>query len=97
MAAKTDFIQIGASATDANNFVLQTDAAGGFKLARGVLTGGVPVTTQDILAVSSAGDISTSRAIEVTDATQGVILKSPNGTRWRVTASNAGALVLTSL
>lgn len=34
---------------------------------------------------------------EITDPTKGIILSSPNGTRWRVTVSNAGALVVTSL
>lgn len=41
--------------------------------------------------VNSNGDI------EITDSTKGVILKSPNSTRWRVTIDNTGALVTTSL
>jgi hypothetical protein len=32
------------------------------------------------------------RDIEITDATKGVVLKSPDGKRWRVTVNNAGAL-----
>lgn len=35
--------------------------------------------------------------VEVTDSTKGLILKSPNGTRWRVTINNAGALSTASL
>ena len=35
--------------------------------------------------------------IEVTDSTKGVILTSPDSNRWRVTVSNAGALVVTLL
>jgi len=34
---------------------------------------------------------------EVTDDTKGVIMKSPNGTRWRVTIDNNGSLLRTTL
>jgi len=30
--------------------------------------------------------------VEVTDSTKGIILKSPDGTRWRITVDNAGAI-----
>jgi hypothetical protein len=55
MTIKTDNLQIGVSATPGNNFVLQADGAGGFKLSRGVVVGGVPVTSQDILTADSNG------------------------------------------
>lgn len=35
--------------------------------------------------------------IEITDPTKGVILRSPNNTRWRITVDNTGALITTSL
>lgn len=35
--------------------------------------------------------------IEITDTTKGYILKSPNGTRWRVTINDSGDLITTSL
>lgn len=35
--------------------------------------------------------------IELMDPSKGVILRSPNGTRWRVTVDNSGTLVRTSL
>jgi hypothetical protein len=35
--------------------------------------------------------------IEITEIGRGVILRSPNGTRWRVTVDNSGTLVRTSL
>ena len=35
--------------------------------------------------------------IEVVDSASGIILKSPDGTRWRVTISNAGGLSATSI
>lgn len=59
MALKNDFYQVGLSATPGNNFVLQTDAAGGFKLSRGILVGGVPVTTQDVLSIDANGKLTT--------------------------------------
>lgn len=45
------------------------------------------------LTAASAGN----KDIEITDSSKGLILKSPNGTRYRVTVSNAGALVVTSV
>lgn len=52
--------------------------------------------------LSESGLVGTSGStfatdVEVTDATKGIILKSPNGTRWRVTVGNDGALSTTSL
>jgi len=41
--------------------------------------------------VSAAGDV------EITDSTKGLILKAPNGTRYRVTVDNAGSLTTTAL
>lgn len=35
--------------------------------------------------------------IEITDSIHGVILKSPNGTKYRVQVDNAGALTVTAL
>jgi hypothetical protein len=35
--------------------------------------------------------------VEVTDLTKGVVIKSPNGNRWRLTVSNAGAVSATAL
>lgn len=43
------------------------------------------------------GDIRASSDVEVTDATKGIILKSPNGTRWRVTVGDGGVLSTNSL
>lgn len=55
MGAKTDSYQLGLSANPANNFTLVTDAAGGFKIARG----NPGATTQDILVVDANGRIQT--------------------------------------
>ena len=35
--------------------------------------------------------------IEITDSTKGLILESPDATRWRITIGNDGALIATSL
>ena len=35
--------------------------------------------------------------IEITDFTKGIILRSPDGSRWRITVNNAGLLVQTEL
>lgn len=35
--------------------------------------------------------------IEITDTTKGVILKSPDGTRYRITVANGGTLVVTAV
>lgn len=40
---------------------------------------------------------TTNTDIEVTPSSSGVILKSPNTVRWRITVDNAGNLVKTSL
>lgn len=45
----------------------------------------------------SANTITTPASIEITDTAKGVILKSPDGTRWRVTIDNTGALTTASI
>jgi hypothetical protein len=47
--------------------------------------------------LSLAGNLTASGDIEVTDSTKGIILKSPNGTRYRVTISDLGILSAASL
>jgi hypothetical protein len=39
----------------------------------------------------------TSADIEVTDSGKGIILKSANGTRWRITVDNQGIPTITAL
>jgi len=43
------------------------------------------------------GQHNHSRDVEITDNTYGIILKSPDSTRWRITISNSGELIATSL
>lgn len=46
---------------------------------------------RDVLLVFSS-IYRTSEDIEIIDSSKGVILRSPNGTRWRVTVDDAGTL-----
>lgn len=39
----------------------------------------------------------TPNDVEITDATKGVILKSANGTRYRITVDNDGSLITTEV
>jgi len=42
--------------------------------------------------VGGLGDVVTVNDIEITDTIKGLILKSPNGTRYRLQVDNAGNL-----
>jgi hypothetical protein len=53
--------------------------------------GSLALTNLSAFSVNLSGDI------EVTDPTKGVILKSPNGTRFRITVTNSGALSTTQV
>lgn len=59
-----------------------------------VVTGGVG---QWVERAAGLPIVTTGYDIEITDATRGLILRSPDGTRWRVTIDNAGTLTRTSL
>ncbi|WP_432245000.1 hypothetical protein ACRB8A_14985 [Arthrobacter sp. G.S.26] len=43
------------------------------------------------------GGVLTTGRVEVTDAAGGIVLKSPNGTRYRITVANGGALTATKI
>jgi hypothetical protein len=45
-------------------------------------------------AVTAVGNTTTDD-IEITDSTKGIILRSPDNTRWRVTVDNSGSLITT--
>jgi hypothetical protein len=55
---------------------------------------GVGTTT---FAVTGSGLVTTPVDIEVTATASGIILKSADGTRWRIGITNAGQLTATSL
>ncbi len=45
-------------------------------------------------AINASGGVLSPQDVEVTDAAKGMILKSPNGTRYRLTVSDAGSVVV---
>lgn len=47
--------------------------------------------------IGNKADKVGSSDVEITDATKGVILKSPNGSRWRLSVDNDGSLRTTSI
>jgi hypothetical protein len=47
--------------------------------------------------IKTSGTVTAASDVEVTSNSNGLILKSPNGTRFRITISNAGVLTATSL
>lgn len=60
--------------------------------------GGKDVVVADDARLSDARVPAPSASdLEVTDATKGVILKSANGTRWRITIGDDGSLTRTPL
>ena len=48
-------------------------------------------------AIGNKADKIGTNDIEITDATKGVILKSANGTRYRITVDNDGSLITTAI
>ena len=55
-------------------------------------------TVRTLTAPNASGVIaltSQSADMEITDSTKGIILKSPNNTRWRITIDNDGVLTTT--
>lgn len=60
-------------------------------------TAGQVLVSKGADAPPDFGPFVTSDDIEITNPLKGLILKSPNGTRWRVTIDNAGNLVRTAI
>lgn len=48
-------------------------------------------------AIAQAANSVGTKDIEITNSSNGIILKSPGGTRYRVTVSNTGVLVVTAV
>jgi hypothetical protein len=48
-------------------------------------------------ALSVVGNASVTEDLEITDFNKGVILRSPNNTRWKITINNSGHLITTAL
>jgi hypothetical protein len=48
-------------------------------------------------SVEIAGITTTNSDVEITDSTKGIILRSPNNNRWRITVTNSGTLSVAAL
>jgi hypothetical protein len=48
-------------------------------------------------ALSVVGNASVTEDLEITDFNKGVILRSPDNNRWRITVNNSGQLITTAL
>lgn len=64
--------------------------------SRGLTSDATPVTAMSEITLSPNG-ITANNDIEITDNTKGIILKSPNGTRYRVTVADNGTLITTAI
>lgn len=81
------------------DFVETTPASGTFTFNTAPATGSL-ITVEYQKVVTNANTLAYAvgaEDIEITDSTKGIILTSPDSTRWRITVSNAGALTATSL
>jgi hypothetical protein len=57
----------------------------------------VRLADDSAFAPLACGLVTADNDLEITDSTKGIIMKSPNNTRWRVTIDNAGSLIRTAL
>jgi hypothetical protein len=74
-----------------------TDA---IKLNEALLDSDVTIYSSTGAAVSvdgATGDVLFGGDIEVANSSDGLILESPDTTRWRITVDNSGSLVTTSI
>lgn len=82
---------VGTSNTETAAFFVGTNSKVGINTE-------VPTNTLTVSGdVGIFGPLTISSDIEITDFTKGIILRSPNNSRWRVTVTNSGALSSTAL
>lgn len=91
-AGNTDAVAIGRAANAAGNdgVALGAGASTSTWLRSVALGADTTVSANDQVMVGG-------RDVEITDAAKGVVLRSPDGTRWRITVDNSGNLSTTSL
>ena len=85
--------------SDGNNIGF-SDKTDNTKKATLDLSGITTETTRNLSLPDAGGTLALTQQAtdyEVTDETKGVIMKSPNGTRWRVTIDNNGSLLRTAI
>jgi len=54
-------------------------------------------TTSPSAKLDVVGNVKASEDIEITTSNEGLILKSPDGTRYRVTVANGGTLSVSAV
>jgi hypothetical protein len=108
-----DALATKATADGTSSELIQGDGAkvGKSSVVRGTTIGSLTLTNSALTSTDSvsvafgktqgqidakANLVGTSD-IEITDTTKGVILKSPDGTRYRITVANGGTLVVTAV
>ena len=82
---------IGVRLAKADTYTLQLSDTGG------TAAGGITFGTDTNLYRSAANTLSTDDDFEFTDTTKGIILKSPDGSRFRITVANDGSLTTTEI
>ena len=78
-------------------WVQVSGASSGGSIVWGAITGTLSNQVDLQTALDSKADKITTEDIEFTDTTKGVILKSPNGTRYRLTIDDNGNLEVEAL
>jgi hypothetical protein len=83
-----------ALAADAHDATAVSFAPAGSVAATNVQAAIEEVATEGNNTANTKAALVGASDIEITDAAKGIILRSPNGSRWRLTVDNAGALVV---
>ena len=78
-------------------WVQVSGSGGGGSSVWGSITGTLANQADLKNALALKADKIGTSDIEITDATKGVILKSANGTRYRITVDNDGSLITTAI
>lgn len=89
------FVSAPTGAGASGNMVLATDSTGSLNNII-FFTGGFNNVANERFRIKSTGAI-TSFDMEITDTAKGLIIKSPDATRWRIGITNGGELTATSL
>lgn len=94
-AAAVVSVELNGQALQPSEYALATSTTVTVTLESTALVTGDKVVVTYVLTGSFTG--TSGQDLEITDPTKGVILRSLNGTRWRITVSNAGVLTTTAV
>jgi hypothetical protein len=81
---------------DINNYTVSATGSGKQIVNKEYLDNLPGLTPSSLQDTTDIGN-TTSNDIEITDSDKGYILKSPDGTRWRLTINNDGQIIASSL